>query len=116
MSRNIAGKRALRMRRKSNRHGFQNFGGRHTGEMGLVTPANVLQIKWIANIFPTGKALSVPVFDAWFTPVGDVIRHDLRHKGLINEEAVMGQDFKRVTLTAKAKGILKSSANIVKEE
>lgn len=98
-------------RYRGNRHGFQNFGGRHTGMPGKMEESHIVACRQIALAIETRNYLTTKQFDEMNLPTGAVIRHDLRQHGLIFETAVENADWKYVDLTPKAKVLIKFDRN-----
>lgn len=97
-------------RRRYNRHGFQNFGGRHSGQAKYpITDTDMLTLKWIKDSIDlhVGGEVTTKMFDGHFQPIGSVIRHEMRRQGLITEELIPPNvDCKTIRLTRRAELML----------
>jgi hypothetical protein len=94
-------------RKRHNRHGFINFGGRHTGQKGSVEPNDIVALQWIARRISTFGSCTVDNFDAAFVPTGRVIRYGLRNHNLAREFTLPSHDTRYLGLTPKGAAILK---------
>lgn len=92
---------------RGNRHGFQNFGGRKTGQMLPVDPSDMNHLRYIADQLQLHGVLTVSAFDGARNNLGDVIRHGLRKHKLIYEYEHLGAGVKCIAMTPRGRAFLK---------